>query len=355
VNKYFSADFLEGFIKDILATYKVNSEDSSIIAEALICANLMGHDSHGIVHLPEHFSYIPGFESKMVNTQPHIKIEQNTPTITSVDGDRGLGIIGLYKGMELALNSAKDSGMGMAVVKNCYHAGALSYYTRKIADQGMIGIALVNTARLVAPPMGKKRAIGTNPISIGIPYHPNRPLLLDMATSVVASGKIEIARREGEKVPKGLIVDNEGRGTTNPDDYFNNGALLPLGGSPETGGYKGYGLGVMFDVLTGILSGLGHGMSINKEDGQAHTLLILNKDMVLSQDKFTKKMEDMVQDLHSIPTLNEQEILVPGELEWRSYEKRLETGIPLNKEVLFSLKRLAEKRELNNYVKYFEI
>src|SRR5699024_10463933 len=263
----------------------------------------MGHDSHGIVHLPEHFSYIPGFESKMVNTQPHIKIEQNTPTITSVDGDRGLGIIGLYKGMELALNSAKDSGMGMAVVKNCYHAGALSYYTRKIADQGMIGIALVNTARLVAPPMGKKRAIGTNPISIGIPYHPNRPLLLDMATSVVASGKIEIARREGEKVPKGLIVDNEGRGTTNPDDYFNNGALLPLGGSPETGGYKGYGLGVMFDVLTGILSGLGHGMSINKEDGQAHTLLILNKRSeerrVGKESRYTRSKRDWSSDVCS--------------------------------------------------------
>lgn len=340
------ADALTAFIVEALCSYEMPHEDADFVAHGLVEADLMGLDSHGIAHFLDHPAYIPGIESGMVNVRPAMVITDLAPSLALLDGDRGMGIIALERAFLAIQSKCSTTGIGVAWVKNSFHAGALAHFTRKGALAGCLTFAATNTMPSMAPTYGRIAALGTNPISIGVPYKSTRVLLLDMATSVVAAGKLEIAQRHGDEIPKGWIIDRDGHDSTHPGDFFNGGALLPLGSAPELGSYKGYGLGVMVDVMTGLLSGMGHGLSLSLESGHAHVIACLDMNRFHSVTDFEGGMQRMIDDLHHIPSMPGRGVWVPGEREWTTYEDRVEHGIPIEPGIMRSLVRYAEGRQL---------
>src|SRR5258708_15262124 len=178
-----------------------------------------------------------------------------TPGAATIDGDNGLGLVVGPHANRFAMDMAERFGSGWVSVQNSNHYGIAGYYVLKALDRNLIGWAMTNSTKLVAPLWGAERMLGTNPIAIGFPGKEEPPIVIDMATSAAAYGKIEIARRRAGPIPEGWAVDSEGRDTTNPNDMVEGGALLPLGSDRDRGGHKGYGLDIMVDVLCCVLSG----------------------------------------------------------------------------------------------------
>ena len=185
--------------------------------------------------------------------RPKIKIVREKASVATVDGDNGLGLVVGPKANEIAMDKAEQHGSGWVSVCNTNHFGIAGYYPLKALERDLIGWAMTNTTKLVAPLWGAERMLGTNPIAIAFPGLKEPPIVIDMATSAVAYGKIEIALRKNEPVPKGWIVDKDGRETTNPQHMIDGGAQLPLGSDREMGGHKGYGLASMVDILCCVL------------------------------------------------------------------------------------------------------
>src|SRR6266699_4024563 len=233
------------------------AEEADIVMRHVVAANLAGHDSHGVIQIP---SYIERIKVGHIVPGAPWKIVQESPTTTVVDGHWGFGYVVNERAMKLTIEKARSANVAAATVFRQGHIGRVASYTLMAAREGMIGIATADSGRspkAVAPFGGREARLGTNPISIAVPSELEAPFYLDMATSAVAAGKIQLASARGEEIPRGWIVDSEGRQTTDPRQFRNGGALLPLGG---TEGYKGSGLAAMVEVLCGLLTGLGFGV-----------------------------------------------------------------------------------------------
>lgn len=337
---------LHQFIVDILRSYGMSSGDASVAADALVDADLLGLDTHGVAHLANHPSYVPGIESGLVNAKPNITVKDLGPVLAMVDGDDGMGLVAVNIALTHAMERCMETGVGIAWVRRSYHAGALAVFARRAALEGFLTLALTSTRPSVAPTYGLTAALGTNPISVGVPYQPSRVLLLDMATSAVAAGKIERARRNNQSVPTGWIIDKEGNDSTSPNDYFQGGSLLPLGSFPVHSSHKGYGLAVMVDVATGIISGMGHSL-ILPTHGHAHMVACVDISRVMPRNEFLGAVQQMVDDLHMLPAVSGYRVWVPGEREWNSYEDNVANGIPVAKPVFEELGQLAVRRGLD--------
>src|SRR5271156_2456505 len=232
-------------------------EEAEIVVRHVVNANLAGHDSHGVIQIP---TYIERIKVGHIVPGAPWKIVQESPTTTVVDGHWGFGYVVNERAMKLTIEKAKSANVAAATVFRQGHIGRVASYTLMAAREGMIGIATADSGRspkAVAPFGGSEARLGTNPISIAMPSDLDAPFYLDMATSAVAAGKIQLAAARGEEIPAGWIVDSEGRQTTDPLQFHKGGALLPLGGSE---GYKGSGLAAMVEVLCGLLTGLGFGV-----------------------------------------------------------------------------------------------
>lgn len=337
------ADVLKRVVVEILESFSVPLTHAEMAANALVEADLLGLETHGVAHLLSHPSYVPGLESGLVSPRPEVRVTETAPSLLKVDGGKGMGLVAMTTALEAVSARSGRVGIAIAWIENSYHAGALAYFTRCGALQGMLTIACTNTRPSVAPTYARKAALGTNPISIAVPYQGDRVLLLDMATSAVAAGKVEQSRREGNSVPFGWMIDNQGRDSTNPGDYFDGGALLPLGSTPELSSYKGYGLGVMVDVMTGLLSGMGHSL-ILPTHGHSHMIACIDIARIRTLDEFQSAVSDMVDDLHALPNVADHEVLVPGEREWRTYEERTARGIPVSDKILEQLRQFVIQR-----------
>ncbi len=340
-----STEVLHQVISDVLQSYAVSQQHADMVARGLVEADMLGLDTHGVAHLVTHPSYIPGLESGLIDPHPTIRVTELASALAMVDGGRGMGLIGMTVALDAAMERALQHGMAAAWVQNSYHAGALAYFVRSGAVNDLITIATTNTRPSVVPTFGLQRALGTNPISIGVPYQANRVLLLDMATSAVAAGRVEQALRENESMPLGWVVDKNGQDTPDPADYFDGGGLLPLGSTPQLSNYKGYGLAVMVDVLTGLLSGMGHSLALPIH-GHSHMIMCLDVSKVRGLTEFKEAVRTMVDDLHAIAPVAGHQVLVPGEREWQNYEERIVNGIPVSSKVLQDLSALLRKRGL---------
>jgi LDH2 family malate/lactate/ureidoglycolate dehydrogenase len=339
------AAVLANFVTHALDRLGVPPPAAGVVAKGLIGADLLGLDSHGVAHFVDHVSYVPGIESGMVNPRAEITVTEASPALVMVDGDHGMGILAMQTALDAVMSRCAGVGLAVAWVRHSYHAGALAHFTRQGALQGFLTMAATNTRPSVAPTFGMRAALGTNAISVGVPYDEERVLLLDMATSAVAAGKLEVARREGRPIPLGWAIDREGLDTMDPADYFSGGALLPLGSTPELSSYKGYGLAVMVDVMTGLLSGMGHSLALPVH-GHAHMVACLDVGRLMPGDAFRASVARMVDDLHAVPAVAGREVLVPGEREWCTYQDRSERGIPVSSPVLETLLGFARDRGL---------
>jgi LDH2 family malate/lactate/ureidoglycolate dehydrogenase len=252
----FRAQYLRDFTTQVFIHFGVPKADAEQAADVLAKSDLRGIDSHGVARLHTYFEML---ELGRINPKPKIKIVREKTSVATVDGDNGLGLVVGPKANKIAMDKAEQHGSGWVSVCNTNHFGIAGYYPLKALERDLIGWAMTNTTKLVAPLWGAERMLGTNPIAIAFPGYKEPPIVIDMATSAVAYGKIEIALRKNEPVPKGWIVDKNGGETNNPQDMIDGGAQLPLGSQREMGGHKGYGLASMVDILCCVLSGANWG------------------------------------------------------------------------------------------------
>jgi LDH2 family malate/lactate/ureidoglycolate dehydrogenase len=273
-----------------------------------------------------------------------------------VDGDNGLGLVVGPQANRIAMDMAEKAGSGWVSVRNTNHFGIAGYYVLKALERDLIGWAMTNSTMLVAPLWGAERMLGTNPISIAFPGKEEPPIVVDMATSAAAYGKIEIARRRGEPIPEGWAIDSEGRSTTNPDDMVDGGALLPLGSDRDRGGHKGYGLAIMVDVLCGVLSGANWGpfappFALRQEipkrsvgKGIGHFFGAMRIDGFMDGDSFKRQIDDYIRVFRATkPAPGTNGPLIPGDPEREMERVRRKKGVPLILPVLEELRDMSRK------------
>ncbi len=337
---------LKRFVSEVFIKLDVPVSDAKIVADNLVSADLKGIESHGVARLKR---YIDGILNGVVKTKPKIRIIREGPVHVLVDGDYGLGQVVAYKVMQKIIEKAEKNFFGVAAVKKSNHFGIAGYYAELALKKDFIGVAMTNSRPLVAHTGALGRSIGTNPLAFAAPTRKEPPFLLDMATSIVPMGKIETYSRKGEKTPQGLAIDEEGKVTTDPGTIMEKGALLPLGGLGEKlGGHKGYGLSVMIDVLSGVLSGANWGLKVGPTQGPkpsnvGHFFAALNIEAFMPLNEFKDRMEQFKEELKSAKLHPEFErIWVHGEKSWLTRKTREKIGVPVYKKTMKVLKEVSE-------------
>jgi len=319
---------LKKLVADKFQKVDVSLFDAETIADVLVHADLRGVSSHGVLRTERYISHIL---NKGINYNPDIKVKETGATSIQVDGDNGMGQISLKKGVEEAINIARDKGIAIAGVTNSEHCGALSYFVELAAENDVIGLAMTNANKLVVPFGGIDPFFGTNPMAFGFPAEENFPIILDMATSQVAYGKILNARERNETIPKNWGLDDKGQPTDDPESVR---ALQSIAGP------KGYGLALAVDVLSGILTNSPFGLQIppfqdfEKPRGLGHFFIAINPDIFTSKSVFKNNVDKLIEELHQQRTVEGvDKVLIPGEPEQSMKNKRLTKGIPIPKSI----------------------
>jgi len=348
------AEPLKDFCVRVFQKMGVPEADARITADVLVTANLRGVDSHGVARLRR---YVDGLQSGMMVAQPEVQVVTETPATALIDAGAGLGQPVSYRAMEKAIEKALDVGAGFVTVRNSNHYGIAGYYAMMALDHDCIGISMTNAAVLVVPTFGRDAMLGTNPIAVAAPADRERPFVLDMATSTVPRGKLEVYHRSEKPLPLGWATDETGTPTAESGRVLENfkqragGGLLPLGGAGELlGGHKGYGLSLMVDVLCAVLSGAAYADTVYPKtpDGKplpskiGHFFGAWRVDGFRPADEFKAAMDDLQQRLKNAPKAEDQDrIYVHGEKEYEEAERRSREGIPLNPKVAVDLEAIA--------------
>ncbi len=324
-----SAADLTELVSRILRACRVPEEASQIVAEHLVDADLCGVSSHGIIRVPQ---YVQAVEEGRVVPDARLNVVRETVATAVLDGGRGFGQVMARAAMEAAMERARRAGAGVVTLVNCGHTGRLGSYAEQAARSGMAGLIMSNTGghgQWVAPFGGVSGRLATNPVSIAVPSESGEPLLLDFAPSVVPEGKVRTMLTAGQALPAGWIIDHLGRPSTNPADLYGppRGALLPFGG------HKGFALAMLIDALAGGLSGAGCCTAADrpmegKTDGVF--LLAVNVADFCPLADFQAAVSRLIDHVKSSPpSSGALEVLVPGELEWRTRRERLRQGVPV--------------------------
>lgn len=349
----FPTDYLKDFSVKVFMHFGVPEAEARQAADVLARSDLRGIDSHGVARL---HTYVDMLELGRINPKPNIKIVREKASVATVDGDNGLGLIVGPKANEIAMEKAETYGSGWVGVCNSNHFGIAGYYPLQAIERDLIGWAMTNSTALAAPLWGAERMLGTNPMAIAFPGYKEPPIVIDMATSAVSFGKIEIALRKKTEVPRGWIIDKEGRDTTHPQDMINDGAQLPLGFDREMGGHKGYCLASMVDILCGVLSGANWGpfappFTIRQEiparsvgKGIGHFFGAMQIDGFIDKDEFKKQIDDWIHVFRNTkPAPGTSGPLIPGDPEREAEAIRSQEGIPLIKPVVDDLLNISRK------------
>ena len=340
--QYLSISDAENFIAQALVSAQVPAADAKLVGQFMVKSDLVGADGHGIFRLP---AYLKRIRAGGVNLNPNIRIEREKGATALINGDNGLGHLVMNKAVEVAIQKVKEHSVCWVGSHYGNHSGAASVYVRKLAEQGYIGIYMaVGNANHMAPWGGIDLLLSTNPIAIAVPAGDHPMVLLDIATTVAAYGKVKLAAQKGEAMPDDWMIDRQGQPITDPK-RSGEGSLLPIGG------YKGYGLAVMIGLLAGALNNAAVGKGTI--DFNAHHDLITNTGQTIiavdpsafgDREEFIQRVIDLVDDLKSSSTLpGVKEIRVPGEGAAKVMAERMRQGIPLTPELLDSLNNCAKE------------
>ncbi len=325
----FNAPQLATLAANIFQAAGATPDESRIVADALVEANLEGHDSHGVVRVPE---YVVWMEEKNINIGAHMQVVKETESFAVMDGNWGWGQVVAREAMEHGIKMASRAGSVTISVSQCCHIGRVGDYPLMAARAGLAAVMFVNTqggGKLVAPWGGRERRLSANPISIAIPRTSSRPILIDISTCAIAGGKVTIAYNSGKSVPPGCILDSEGRPSTNPADFIGppQGALLPFAG------HKGFALSLATDILAGAISGAGCSRPTANRVGNSFTATLLDPAQFRDRGAFDHDVDQLVEYVKSSKLAEGfNEILVPGEPERRERERRERDGIPVDDE-----------------------
>jgi len=352
---------LEQFVVTVFTTLGLTEANARDAAAVLIKADIVGVESHGVPRLR---NYVTRLQTGAVQANPEVVVVHELPSTALVDGANGLGMVVGQRAMEVAISKAQTTGAGFVSVRNSSHYGIAGFYARMALEHDMIGFSMTNVgAGGNTPPTGGRTGFfGTNPIAVAAPTKTPPAFVMDFATTVVAFGKLQIAMRRNHDVPLGWIMDGEGNQTTKPDARVGGGYILPVGGLRETGGHKGYGLMLLVDILTGVLSGAAVGATASKlstagaQTEQArsagaaantgHFFGALRIDGFRPADEFKEEMDEMFRVIRSSDKMpGVDRIYVHGEDQWEAERDRRVNGIPLDLPTYQSLEGLSE--ELN--------
>ncbi len=326
-------DVLQEFTTNVFSKLGVPLDDAKIAADILITADQRGIGSHGLQRLKR---YTNGLKTGVMKPVADIKVLKETPNTLLISGGDGLGQVVGYKAMKLVIDKALKNNIAFAAVRDSNHYGIAGYYSMMALELDLIGLSLTNSAVLVVPTYGKNAIMGTNPISIAVPAGKERPFVLDMATSTVPRGKLEVYERKGKTIPITWATDELGNATQDVSKVLANlldkkgGGLLPLGGAEEeSGGHKGYGLCLAVDILSGVLSGSAFGPNLYaKKDVPAkvsHFFGAIRIDAFIELDLFTSIMDAYINTLkNSEKAADKDRIFIHGEKEFELYEQQKE-------------------------------
>ncbi|MGE4586984.1 MAG: Ldh family oxidoreductase [Mangrovibacterium sp.] len=345
--------YLKEFSRQVFRAMGCPDNQAEIAAYALNQADLRGIDSHGVARLS---GYVRLWEKKRLNARPDMHVVHETPSTAVLDGDMGAGLVTAHRAMKLAIEKARNAGTGWVAVKNSNHFGIAATHAMMALPEDMIGLALTNASPLVSPTFSKSRLLGTNPICVAVPALEEAPLVVDMATTTVANGKLEVLQREGRNAPLGWAVDLDGNPSTDAAVLKKGGSMLPLGGDRQHGGHKGYCLGALVDIFSAVLSGANYGPWVppfvaflepsgnQVGEGIGHFLGAMRVDAFRPAGEFKQHMDNWIRTFRRAEGVNtDQPVLIPGDPEREITRKRLQNGIPVQEAVVEDLQRLASQ------------
>jgi len=331
---------LEGFCRGVLVAAGIPEGDAAIIAEALVDADLGGARSHGVTRLAD---YLSRMEAGLVERETKIEVVRETPTTLLLDANDGWGQVASERAVGAAARKAHEVGSAWVGVRNSNHNGTAGYWASKIASKGMVGIATANTSPVMAAHGSRRPTLGTNPLAIAVPTSSGRPAVLDMATSNRARGAIILAAKNGEPIPEGWAITQDGRPATDAEEALR-GSVLPFAGP------KGSGLAVMLDILAGVLTGASFGASMPRMyDDPApqrvgHLFAALDVEAMIPMDEFLSRMDEKERETREGPPApGFGGVRMPGDgTHERAVENR-EKGVPISAEVYAELVKTAER------------
>ncbi|HEX4921414.1 MAG TPA: Ldh family oxidoreductase [Candidatus Bathyarchaeia archaeon] len=342
---------LKDFCNKVWMKLGVPQKDAETTTDVLVLADLRGVESHGVARLPRYYMDLKNGWTKPTDQS---RIVKETKATALIDGEMSLGQVVGRKGMELAIKKAKETAVGIVSVRNSHHYGIAGYYSLMALEHDLIGVSMTNAAPLVVPTFGANAILGTNPISLTAPAGREKAFVLDMATSVVPRGKLEVYDREKKTMPLGWAVDTTGRGTKDPHTVLDalskrlGGGILPLGGEGEEhSGHKGYGLALMVDVLSGVLSGAGTGLGVDVDKAKpnvGHFFMVIDPAAFRPLQEFKRDMDRLARELKDSPKAQGQNrIYVHGEKSAARVEKYRREGIPLSLPVVDAMKKIGNE------------
>jgi LDH2 family malate/lactate/ureidoglycolate dehydrogenase len=360
---YESFDKLEAFMKDVFIKVGVPPEDAGICADVLIESDKRGIDSHGVGRFKP--IYIDRIKDGIQNPVTQFEIVREGPTTGVIDGHDGMGQVIGKRSMQMAIDKAKQYGMGMVVVRNSTHYGIAGYYATMATKAGMIGLTGTNARPSIAPTFGVENMLGTNPLTVGIPSDEAFPFVLDCATSISQRGKIEHYDRIGKTMPPGWVIDRQGNSETDPGKTLKGLtggtlALTPLGGiGEETAGYKGYGYATVVEILSAALQQGNFLRALNGLDANGkkapyhlgHFFIAIDISAFVELDKFKKTTGDILRELRASQKMpGRDRIYTAGEKEYLAWvERREKGGVPLNDSLKKTITVLKDEYKLDSY------
>jgi LDH2 family malate/lactate/ureidoglycolate dehydrogenase len=331
---------LNAFCAGVFEKLGVPHEDALIAADAIVGSNMRGVDTHGVIRM---LVYTAKLKGGFINPKPNLRPLRETKGTALIDGGNGFGQIVGYRAMEIAIRKAKDVGVSCVSVRNSNHFGTCAHFSMMALPQDMIGMAFTNASAQIAPTGGAEKMLANNPWSVAVPAGKRFPVVLDMANSVVARGKIRMAAKEGRSIPPEWAVNKNGKPTTDPKAALE-GFLLPVGG------YKGYGITLMVDLLTGVLANSSYGPRVQGLDiveaigGVGHTFMAVDIAAFDDVSEFKARMDAYIDEIKdSKKAIGVDAIYLPGEPEFLKELERRQKGIPLHVNIVNDLRKIADE------------
>lgn len=337
----YDAATLKVFVEKVMKKAGLQQTEAELFADSLVFADLRGIGSHGITRLR---TYARRVECGVINPRAVPRVIGDAGALIHVDGENGIGVSTAMWAMNLCIERARETGCCFALVKNGNHFGTGAYYSMYAAKQNMIGFIISNSEAGVVPAGGTKPMLGTNPLSVAMPAGRHEPVVLDMATSIVARGRVVLAQKEGRTIPEGWCVDKNGVSTTDPTAALN-GAMLPFGG------VKGYAISLLIDLICSSFAGALNGRTtphfwddFNNPQNVGHMLGAFDIAKICPISQYAQSMDSALDEFKACPpSPGVEEVMIPGEPESRTYIQRMQEGIPLSEAVVKDLIGVGEQ------------